>query len=335
MTPINYNAPWDPLTHVCVGTTYPCEFYSPIKNSKIRESLQRIAIETEEDYISLIKTLECLGVKVSRPEPTNTKSIVDFTNQAGTIKYTDAQSFTLIPRPPMQPRDSFLIVGDQVLLTNQEANYFTTLLPETQVIKMHDLEFDAPLATVVGDTIILDCRDFPGLHMHFSNMFPEHKIKPVYIGGHNDAVYSLVKPGIIVSTYHHTNYQETFPDWTVKYIPNQSWNALPEWRKIKHSNLNKWWVPESLNNNEFSEFIDTWLTHWVGYVKETVFDVNMLQINSETVLVNNYNKDLFDFLKIHKIEPIICSFRHRFFWDGGLHCITNDLHRLGEKQSYV
>ena len=27
-------------------------------------------------------------------------------------------------------------------------------------------------------------------------------------------------------------------------------------------------------------------------------------------------------VKVHKVP-----FRHRFFWDGGLHCITNDLVR--------
>jgi len=339
MHQINYNAPWDTLTHVCVGATYSPDFYSPIKNSKIRESLQQIAIETEEDYINLTKTLESFDVKISRPSLDKNLSIVDFVNCNGVLDYKRAHSFTLIPRPPMQPRDSFLVVGNKILLTNQEAYCFNSLLPvdslmAPSVADVHG-QFDAPLATVVGDTIILDCRDHPELPSYFSKLFPDYKIKSVYIGGHNDAVYSLVKPGLIISTHHYTDYQETFPNWTVKYIPNQSWNAIPEWRKIKHDNVDKWWVPENINNAEFSNFIDKWLFDWVGYVKETVFDVNLLQVNANTVLVNNYNKELFDFLKMHQIEPVVCPFRHRFFWDGGLHCITNDLHRKGEKQQYV
>jgi hypothetical protein len=109
---------------------------------------------------------------------------------------------------------------------------------------------------------------------------------------------------------------------------------VPEWRKFKHNNHDRWWIPEDQNNPEFSNFVDTWLSNWVGFVAETVFDVNMLQINQNCVLVNNYNDELFEFLKTHRIEPIVVPFRHRFFWDGGLHCITNDLYRQGPNDCY-
>jgi hypothetical protein len=337
MSLIKYNAPWHSLKHVCVGTTYNLDFYSPIKNSKIRESLQKIAAETEEDYQQLMSVLKSFGVSVSRPEIDNDLTIMNFINDNGIINYSNAHSYTLIPRPPMQPRDSFLVVGEHVLKTNSESSYYQSLIPDNALIAndITNNSFDAPLATVVGDTIILDCREHDWLYLYFLNKFPNYKIKPVYIGGHNDAVYSLIKPGLILSTYHHTNYKDTFPDWSVKFIENQSWDAIPGWKKLKHSNVDKWWVPDNLNNLEFSNFIDTWLGNWVGYVKETVFDVNLLQINANTVLVNNYNKDLFLFFKKHNIEAIVCPFRHRFFWDGGLHCITNDLYREGEREHYV
>jgi hypothetical protein len=336
MNPINYNAPWHTLTHACVGSTYDVNFYSPIKNSMIRESLQKIAAETEEDYLNLIAVLESFQIKVSRPLIDPGLSITDFTNHEGKIDFNSANSFTLIPRPPMQPRDSFLVIGDKILLTNQESTIFKDLLPESSFINHGNHSgFDAPLATVVGDTVILDCRDHNWLYQYFVTTFPEYKIKPVYIGGHNDAVYSLVKPGVIISTHHHSDYSNTFPGWAVKQIENQSWNAIPNWRKIKHSNRYRWWVPDDINNIDFSNFINTWLTEWVGHVHETVFDVNMLQINSTTVLVNNYNQEMFNFLKTHGIDAIVCPFRHRFFWDGGLHCITNDLYRIGEREHYV
>jgi hypothetical protein len=339
MTPIKFNAPWHSLKHVCVGQSYCREFYEPIKNSKVRESLQKIAVETEEDYTNLIKVLKSFDIKVSRPAIDENLTIVDFIDGSGRINYESAQSFTLIPRPPMQPRDSFLIIGSKVLPTNHEFNSFKNSIFSNDLTSViaNDMiqQFDAPLATVIGDTIILDCQEHAWLYKYFSTQFNEYKIKPVYIGGHNDAVYSVIKPGVLISTYHYDNYKETFPGWSVKYIKNQSWNAIPGWRKIKHSNVNKWWAPDSLVNSEFSNFINTWLDHWLGYVTETVFDVNLLQIDTDVVLVNNYNKEMFDFLKKHKVEPIICPFRHRFFWDGGIHCITNDLYREGEKESYV
>jgi hypothetical protein len=348
MSDIKYHAPWHTLKKVCVGSSYSEAFYEPIRNSKIKESLQKIARETEEDFANLVSVLESFDVGVSRPTIDKNQTIMDFVDHSGIINYKKSHSFTLIPRPPMQPRDSFLVIGDIILATNSDAKKIVVetlgYQPDNLVVPWEradqyylpkHLVFDAPLATVVGDTVILDCRDHDWLYGYFVKAFPNYKIKPVYIGGHNDAVYSVVKPGLLISTYHYDNYVDTFPGWTVKFIENQSWNAIPEWRKIKHSNIDRWWVPDEINNRDFSTFIDAWLSNWTGFVKETVFDVNLLQINDRTVLVNNYNKDMFEFLKKHNIDAIVASFRHRFFWDGGLHCITNDYYREGKNDSYV
>ena len=72
---------------------------------------------------------------------------------------------------------------------------------------------------------------------------------------------------------------------------------------------------------------------WVGYVEETVFDVNMLVIDESNVIVNNYNKKAFDAFERYGITPHIINFRHRYFWDGGLHCMTSDISREGEQKS--
>jgi hypothetical protein len=330
---IQYNAPWHDLKKVCVGNTYGPDFYNPVKNLQVKNSLQQIASETIEDYDNLIKVLNQFGVQTTQVSINQNKTIMDYIDSQGKIKYEQSQSFTLIPRPPMQPRDSVLIVDSQVVLTNQEATWFTDLYPNHPIINS-PFDFDAPLVTVIGDTLIADCRDHPKLTNFLKTTFPHHKVVPVMIGGHNDAVFSVVAPGVIVSTYHHTNYSSTFPGWQVKFIENQSWNAVHEWRLVKHSNRNRWWVPDSQNNLEFSNFVDTWLDNWVGFVAETVFDVNMLQINQHCILVNNYNDELFKFLNKHKIEPVIVPFRHRFFWDGGLHCVTNDLYREGPNECY-
>ena len=93
-------------------------------------------------------------------------------------------------------------------------------------------------------------------------------------------------------------------------------------------------MPGEEKNNEFSEFVETWLTEWVGYVEETVFDVNVHMVNSETVIVNSYNKELFSYFETHKIQPILAPFRHRHIWDGGVHCMTLDLYREGECNDY-
>jgi len=330
---VQYNAPWHELKHVCVGATYGLEFYEPVKNSHVRSCLQKIAYETEEDYQNLIQILKSLGVTVDRCKTAPGVNIMNYVDSQGRLDYAHSQSFTLIPRPPMQPRDSVLIVGNQAVLTNSDSQWFADLNISNDAV-VSPFAFDAPLVTVVGDTLIADCRDHLDLANFLQQTFPDRRTVPVMIGGHNDAVFSVVAPGVIVSTYHHTNYADTFPNWTVKFIDNQSWNAVPEWRQFKHSNRDRWWTPDTNNNAEFANFVDTWLNNWVGFVSETVFDVNMLQINQHCILVNNYNDELFAFLSQHKIEPIVVPFRHRFFWDGGLHCITNDLYREGSNECY-
>lgn len=329
MNQTNFNAPWHPLKKTWVGSTYSPGFYEPIRNSKIRDSLQRIATETEEDYLNLVSLLKSFEVEVQRPIIDDRLTIMDFVNEQGQLNFSNVHSYTLIPRPPMQPRDSLLVVGSDLLATLDEASWFYN------DCEYATQKFDAPLVTVIGRHLIADCRDHPWLADYLRERFPDRTVVPVFIGGHNDAVFCPVQPGLIVSSYHHSNYAETFPGWEVKYIENLSWQAIPQWRSEKHSNVDKWWVPENDDNKEFSTFVDTWLSHWLGYVKETVFDVNMLQINEQVILVNNYNKEMFDFLKTKNIEPVIAPFRHRFFWDGGIHCITGDIHRDGEADDFI
>ena len=340
MNPINFNAPWDPLKHAWVGTSYSTKFYEPIKDHRVRDSLQKIASETEEDYLNLVNVLKSFNIKVERPYVDPLLDIMNYVNTEGQLTYKNANSFTLIPRPPMQPRDSMLIVGNTMIESNNELAWVEHLIAEldinqSQLKRNNKLPFDAPLVTVIGQHLIVDCRDHPWLGDHMQQLCPDHTIVPVMIGGHNDAVFCPVRPGLIVSSYHHENYTDTFPGWEVKFIENQSWNAIPDWRKFKHSNVNKWWTPDSASNPEFANFVDTWLGNWLGYVKETVFDVNMLQIDQNTILVNNYNKEMFDFFKTKNIEPIIVPFRHRFFWDGGIHCITADIYREGDSNVYI
>lgn len=338
-TLINYHAPWHQLTHAWLGRSYDPKFYEPVKNPMVRDALQKIAHETEEDFQNIHKILNNLGVIVERPGIDSTKTIMDYVdNNTGQLNYKNSGSFTLIPRPPMQARDCVLIVGNKLVIANNDCQWFSKQIDQLNLsnnIIISDITFDAPLATVVGDSIIVDCRDQPLLRDFFQINFPDYRIIPVSIGGHNDAVFSLLKPGLLVSTFHHTNYEHTLPGWEVKYIENQSWNAIPAWRQLKHSNSLRWWIPDNDNNPEFDTFVNTWLSHWLGFVAETVFDINMLLINDHTVLVNNYNKEMFEFFSQHKIEPIITPFRHRFFWDGGIHCITNDIYRHGNRENFI
>lgn len=152
--------------------------------------------------------------------------------------------------------------------------------------------------------------------------------------GHTDGNFHPIKPGAILSLHDVQTYQETFPNWDVCYLPDQSWSKVSGFNKIKQKVAGKWWVPEQEHNDEFTNFVETWLNDWVGYVEETVFDVNVLVLDQHHVCVNNMNPAVINFLKKHNIEPVHVPWRHRYFWDGGLHCITLDLYREGVQQDY-
>ena len=176
--------------------------------------------------------------------------------------------------------------------------------------------------------------DLIALEKEYSTIFPDHRCHIVDTKGHSDGTYCPVKPGLIVSLKDIPTYAETYPDWEVVYLPGQSWDRVQEFLTLKEKNSGKWWVPGEELNNEFTEFVESWLSHWVGYVEETVFDVNMLVIDQNNVICNNYNKQVFDAFSRHNITAHVVNFRHRYFWDGGLHCITSDIHRQGVMQDY-
>lgn len=102
---------WDPLRVCAVGKSYPPDFYNFIKNSHVRDIMQRIAYETEEDYQKLIKVLESFGVDVVRPH-------VDL----DPLKYFDGKKY-LAPTM-MVPRDLTAMIGETFYMPNTSDNYW-------------------------------------------------------------------------------------------------------------------------------------------------------------------------------------------------------------------
>lgn len=408
---------WDPLEVCAVGRSYPPEFYSFIENPKVRSVMERIAIETEEDYQKLIKLLESFNVTVVR---------TDISDNIGDHMWMDRYI-----QPPMTPRDHSIMMGNTFFMPgdNYGSNWVTfwpsftpddypdyyyeldilldvnstktekerafseirkkidnyaphiqkDFISEIKAI-MRSISHD-PLTTFpnnkkfdtfksireyvqsFGNKIVTDmyvngsCTTRIGKDIYHATMAPagtgllkdfpnyvssvhaelnrgDYRSHIVNVNTHSDAVFTPVKPGLIISLVNAPSFEKTFPGWEVVYLPEQSWDKIPEFKELRKKNSGKWWVPGEELNDDFTDFVETWLKDWVLYVEETVFDVNMLVINPTNVIVNNYNKDVFDAFERHGITPHILNFRHRYFWDGGLHCITSDLSRKGTIQDY-
>ena len=347
---------WDPLKICVVGRSYPPEFYSWITIPHVRSLFERIAIETEEDYQSIINKLNEFGIKVLRPNlPDNV-----FING----KY--------LP-PPMTPRDYMIMIGETfykgyelnfknfyteikdeswppcdsfeeflTLPTHFYSSYndiFDYIAQQGNTIKTNSIS-QAPGAfiTRVGQDLYFGTNSYNQNQIEYRNQinteFVNTRNHIVNTGGHSDGVYCPVCPGLIISLRDVPTYATTFPDWEVVYLPGQSWNRLHPFLSLKQKNKGKWWIPGFEKDQEVIDTVETWLQHWTGYVEETVFDVNMLIVDPKNVIVFNYNKQVFDTLNRYGITPHIVPFRHRYFWDGGIHCVTTDLHREGTMQNY-
>jgi hypothetical protein len=197
---------------------------------------------------------------------------------------------------------------------------------------------DAGNSTLVGRDLYLDTTGSNKTCNFICETYKEYcqdlRINRLVIEGHHDGCFHTLKPGVIISIEEVKNYEKTFPNWEICYLENQSFHAVSDFLKMKKKVNGKWWVPGEEDNDQFINFVETWLNDWVGYCEESVFDVNVLMLDKYNVCVNNYNETAFAFFKKHKIEPIIVPWRHRYFWDGGLHCITLELYREGVMEDY-
>lgn len=160
-----------------------------------------------------------------------------------------------------------------------------------------------------------------------SKHFADYKCHMIWTGGHVDGTFCPVVPGLIVSTADVQNHNEYFPDWEVVWLPNENWNKVQGWIELKRKNNGRWWIKEAHNDPELVEFVETWLQDWTGYCEESVFDVNMLVVDKKNVIIHAANDQVINAFNRYDITAHVCPLRHRYFWDGGIHCMTLDLDR--------
>lgn len=359
---------WDPLRVCIVGRSYNPKFYDYIKNEKVRRVFYRIAEETEEDYQKFITLLESFGIEVLRPDVSDDhKDYVqgnmvmpppmtprDYTAMIGNDFYIDARDLrgnwkdlrgTDWPECPEQ----FKSIPEWIIKECQRDHHEVWTKEDLayqriiQYMKKHsrvimNKNINTAMTTRIGRDLYFGTRgpgdDMTKIKNEAQTMFPDYRCHVIETEGHSDGSYCPVVPGLIVSLAAMPTYEKTFPDWEVVYLENQGWDQVKPFLELKEKNAGKWWVPGEELNEDFTGFVESWMNHWVGYVEETVFDVNMLVIDQKNVVCNGYNEKVFDAFARYGITPHIVNFRHRYFWDGGLHCITSDLHREGTMQNY-
>ncbi len=359
---------WDPLKTCIVGRNYPPEFYSFISDTKVRSTMERIAIETEEDYQSLIKVLESFGVTVLRPVIGDREQHI--------------QDGMILP-PPSTPRDYTAMIGDRFFIDDrpgfgdaykhicdhisEQGNSITknANINSATVFRIgKDLYCGAPEIDdqeiwnavrrtnwpaqipkefvnklpprLINDTkAVKYVQDFISQHhLNISNMFPDYRCHFYDFQGHIDGCFCAVKPGLIISLRDIQDYSVTFPGWQVVYLEDSNLGLREEFDIIKHKNKGRWWVPGEERNEGFIQFVEQYLPRCVGLIEETVFDVNSLVIDQKNVICTTFSDEILEAYQQHGINPIPVNVRHRYLWDGGLHCMTSDIHRESVQQDW-
>jgi hypothetical protein len=365
---------WDPLKVCVVGRSYPPEFYSWISVPRVRNLFEKIATETEEDYQNIIKKLQEFDVQVLRPDLPTVNFIDgkfvpppmtprDYTIMIGENFFNNYNSFSFrhfyhnnrmpdwpdchvesdLDRLPVKSKKSCKELYQKYKLISQSRDCYDkifSLVQEqgNQVISLFYENLNGAMVSRIGRDLYFGTEAYnentEKIKKYSAELFPNYRNHVINTGGHSDGTYCPVCPGLIISLKDVPTYAETFPGWEVVYLSNQSWSKVQPFLDLKKKNKGKWWIPGFEKDQEVIDLVKIWLDHWTGYVEETVFDVNMLNIDSKNVIVFNYNEIVFRALDRYGITAHIVPFRHRFFWDGGIHCVTSDLHREGVMQDY-
>ena len=146
--------------------------------------------------------------------------------------------------------------------------------------------------------------------------------------GHIDGCFAVLGNNVILGIDPLIDYQRYFPGYTVIGIPPESYqDRIKEFNIMKDKVSGVWWLAGQEHNHKLISYVEENLKPWLGYVEESIFDVNVLALDKNTICVSNITPEVESALRAQNIECIVVPWRHRFFVDGGLHCITLDLYR--------
>ena len=331
------------LKECIVGISY--------KNIKIN-GLDKIVDETNEDLQNLQYILEDLNVKVHRPiQP----------------------DFSLDFHHPIMPRDLFGFYGDTMIQTygaifsrqkelecyenikkyyELECGYKFNKMSKPDILETEEYEIKEAHSNKIklqqrydkyknivlwetanfikcGDTILhtqsadKDSINGKGTEIGLEwmkSILTDYNFVEVKAGGHIDGKIALLRPGLLMT-------------WRENFIPEE----LKSWDKIIVKDNAKY--PEDFKKTKkqrfYSEYVMKYLSDWVGYSQETWFDVNCLSVDENTIITTGQDKENIKQLESFGFDVIIWNYRHRYFWDGGAHCCTQDTIREGDKKKYV
>lgn len=338
---------WDPLEEVIIGNALGARFPHADPSTRLAEYPdraledipqgrfpQRIIDEAEEDLEAFAAVLRAAGVTVRRPE------VWDHDKPFGTTQWSTPGYYNYCPR------DILLVLGDRLLETPnvirgrwQETFSYRTLLmeymhsgarwfsapkpmlldelfpTESGQLTPRDLEpaFDAANVLRFGrDILYLVSATGNELGGHWlqnilGEEFRVHFLKDVYFGSHIDSTLVALRPGLVLANPERLNdatIPEFLKEWDVIYSP-------PMENQERHS----------------ASYLDQAIgSEWI--------DMNLFSIDPDTVVVDSDQTALIRLLEDHGLTVVPVKLRHSRMLGGGFHCVTLDVRRRGQLETY-
>lgn len=331
MSKICSHTGFQPLKEVWLGDTYPSHFYNHC-DSETQDIFGKITELTNTDLNLLEKKLNEFEITVRRPVFDRIEDYLD-------------EHDNLI-KPPITPRDWAITIGDTLYITPQNYSGFEPFSSSIddyrkngQKVNVLDRSIPDPMAWLTFPSIVRVGKDLfidypPASNNNgidycetaISNFVENYRVHVTNTGDHSDAVFCPIKAGYIFSTLYKTMYENTFPGWDVYFLYDTV--------KGRGNGMNgQWWLP-GFDYPHVNDLVQKVAKDWLGFSRETVFEVNMLVIDEKNIICIAEDDNACRKMESLGITPHVIDFKTRGFWDGGIHCLTLDIHREGECLNY-
>jgi len=319
---------FQPLKEAWLGDVYPEEF-AQVVDPRYRDLFYNISEKTKKDLTQLERKMKELGITVQRPSFDRVDTFLD--------------EYENLLKPPICPRDWAITLGDTLYITPQypynktgfestqelykSCGQNVTVLDRMSGDPMCHLIF--PSVVRVGKDILIDLPKYISLEQVQSvveELANSYRVHISQTGNHSDGVFCPVAPGWIFSTHYQTQYNTTFPGWEIFFLTDTT--------KARTNGFNgKWWLPD-MDYAHYNGAVFDIAKNWIGDSQETIFEVNMLVVDEHNVICIAEDDRACRKLESLGITPHVVNVSTRGFWDGGIHCMTLDIHRHGPKIDY-
>ena len=343
---------WDPLEEVIVGDCYAPGDLNWSIPTELQPAFNHVLEETKQDLNNLATLLQDLGVVVHRPRLYNYQQPINMS----TFRVD-------IPMAPIVPRDQYLVYGNTIFQTYTSMtdrlfdgrSYYDIF----RTLFVNGLNWiSQPMPNLWPMT---DSKKWMDNHQDFGRMV-YHKLYARHVLWHTATMF---KCGEHLITNTQGPGSKLGLSWMKKNlaadtIVSADSDALQNWGHIDHGFfmtdddtvfcVDRSFVPQALLDKTIHEIksyfpqekkqrvvvnFEHLLDESKGYEQVVSFNTNVLVVDSQNVIFSDHHAILFDYLASLSVKCHVSPLRHRSFWAAGIHCVTLDIKRRGNKRRII